>query len=169
MVSPYDPVPSADCQVCKLEDIDLINCPKCEYDCYCPRCGVCSHCKTDTIAGTDQAYIDSIVDFFKHCLFEEYDGMGFEKAQERASKSLKKNTTCGAWINIDFEGIVLGSIVEGSDAECTPHRLDYPFTRTQYENAIDEIEDQADILWKEANTDEQDDAGQAGGLPSDLG
>ena len=51
------------------------------------------------------------------------------------------------------EGLVLGSIVEGSDAEVTPERLAFPFTDKDFDQAIKNIEFEADMLWKEANGD----------------
>lgn len=47
--------------------------------------------------------------------------------------------------------LVLGSIVEGSDACCVPVELWFPFTGEDLDNAISEIEAEAEWLWLEAN------------------
>lgn len=54
-------------------------------------------------------------------------------------------------------GVRLGSIVEGSDAEVAPVLLRFPFTPDQWEAAIEAIEDEADRLWREENSTENDD------------
>ena len=69
-------------------------------------------------------------------------------------KEIYKNTNCGAWIKILDDGIKIGSIVEGSDAETQTHTLKFPFSVDCFDNAIQDIEKEADILWKEANESE---------------
>jgi hypothetical protein len=69
----------------------------------------------------------------------------------QAEKNLYKATACGAWISFREGFVKVGSIVEGSHAECETHILSYPFTAENWEKAIAEIEEEADILWKEAN------------------
>jgi hypothetical protein len=50
-----------------------------------------------------------------------------------------------------YPGIAIGSIVEGSDAEVEPQILKFPFSRDDWDNAIANIEEEADRLWLEAN------------------
>jgi|GEM_PF-4283682 len=52
-------------------------------------------------------------------------------------------------------GITVGSIVEGSDACCTPHDLAYPFSEDEFYAALQSIEDEAQEIWEEANPDDR--------------
>lgn len=50
------------------------------------------------------------------------DDIGIEykdikEAEQRIDRAVYKGTDCGAWVKFDEQGIVVGSIVEGSDAE----------------------------------------------------
>ena len=51
-------------------------------------------------------------------------------------------------------GITIGSIVEGSDAGVLPSTLHFPFSADDLDAVIQGIEDEADRLWREANTEE---------------
>jgi hypothetical protein len=73
------------------------------------------------------------------------------ETEDQAKRNMYKYTDCGAWIEFDPAGVRIGSIVEGSDAECGTHTLTYPFTAEAYEAAMAEIEAQADELWRAAN------------------
>lgn len=42
---------------------------------------------------------------------------GTEADPKRIDRAVYKNTACGAWARFDSEGIQVGTIVEGSDAE----------------------------------------------------
>lgn len=48
-------------------------------------------------------------------------------------------------------GIKVGSIVEGSDADCTPFTLFFPFTVKEFEKNIRYLEGEAKDLWHDAN------------------
>ena len=48
-------------------------------------------------------------------------------------------------------GITIGSIVEGSDAEVMPSTLYFPFSESDLDATVQDIEDEADRLWHEAN------------------
>jgi hypothetical protein len=50
-------------------------------------------------------------------------------------------------------GIRVGAIVEGPDADATPFTLRFPFTTTQYSEAISELEYECSVMWEEANGD----------------
>jgi hypothetical protein len=54
------------------------------------------------------------------------------------------------------EGITVGSIVEGSDADVGPVFLAYPFTMAQFWSALEDVNAEACALWDEANRDEAD-------------
>lgn len=49
------------------------------------------------------------------------------------------------------DGFLIGSIVEGSDAEVPPEWLPFPFTSDDLDKAVQNIEAEADRLWQEAN------------------
>jgi len=48
-------------------------------------------------------------------------------------------------------GILIGSIVEGTDAEVTPRRLLYPFDDTDLDDAVKCIEVEAQHIWNETH------------------
>ena len=101
-----------------------------------------------------------------------------EQNWEQLERNMYKYTDCGMWIQrltekrVDYEsphieefceapkydhviGIVVGSIVEGSDVDCTPIELRFPFTMKEFSDACDSIEGEADQIWHEWN-DEKD-------------
>jgi len=67
------------------------------------------------------------------------------------AKSVYKGTDCGAWIRVEHDTVSLGSIVEGSDFDTDTISLQWPFTEKCFWDALDEIELEADIMWREAN------------------
>jgi len=73
-----------------------------------------------------------------------------------ASSRLYKATSCGAYIKINMYSIQLGSIVEGCDADVPEHTLHWPFTTEDAEDAIAQIECDADVMWRECNEEECD-------------
>ena len=80
------------------------------------------------------------------------------------SRRLYKATACGAWIAEEVEGVAIGSIVEGSDADCQTHRIKWAdITGNSLQQAIDAIEEEAEELWEEANEEYEDDDPQAMG------
>lgn len=109
----------------------------------------------------------------------------------RYGRSLYKYTDCGPWTSfivpgrgergsVYYEtkeadepqatwwsqctGILIGSIVEGSDAEVQPETLLWPFTAEQLDLAVKNIDEEAGRLWEEANGEEEgeDESGDAG-------
>ena len=85
---------------------------------------------------------------------------GLEGADvRRISRAVYKGTDCGAWLNVDERGLSVGSIVEGSDVDCTTHYLSWGEylgmeegeLRTWLNSALVEIEEEANILWHEWN------------------
>lgn len=44
-----DWIPDCSCPICALNEIFLLECPKCHYDSYCPRCNICDYCGEDTL------------------------------------------------------------------------------------------------------------------------
>jgi hypothetical protein len=45
------------------------------------------------------------------------DNIGSEPDQKSIDRAIYKETDCGAWVRFDDKGIMVGTIVEGSDAE----------------------------------------------------
>lgn len=43
--------------------------------------------------------------------------VGVEPVANRIDRAIYKETDCGAWVRFDTEGLIVGTIVEGSDAE----------------------------------------------------
>ena len=100
-------------------------------------------------------------------------GFGEQKLSD-VKRNTYKFTDCGAWVTeetekrVDYEsphieefndaptcehvtGIVVGSIVEGADAECTPVELPFPFSMEEFSKACNSIEDEAKEIWNEWN------------------
>ncbi len=72
----------------------------------------------------------------------------WSEVRARVEKYVYKYTECGAWVAFkDLPNVTLGSIVEGSDADCTPITLSWPFVEQDWWNALDEIEDEANFLY----------------------
>ena len=99
---------------------------------------------------------------------------GMPLTWEQLERYLYTYTDCGMWIQrltekgVDYEsphieefceapkydhviGIVVGSIVEGSDVACTPIELRFPFTMKEFSNACQSIEDESTLIWEEWN------------------
>tara|TARA_R110000772_G_scaffold249530_2_gene363933 strand:+ start:71016 stop:71327 length:312 start_codon:yes stop_codon:yes gene_type:complete len=74
-----------------------------------------------------------------------------EKSFPEVERNTYKFTNCGAWIKETTKGVVVGSIIEGSDACCEEIVLEYPFNIKEFWQALDQIENEADELWREAN------------------
>lgn len=93
-------------------------------------------------------------------------------------RSLYKSTACGPWVSfivpgygergqVYYEtkdarqldapwwdqciGILVGSIVEGSDVEVDPTRLEWPFTSAKLEEAVRLIDEEANFYWRRDN------------------
>lgn len=82
---------------------------------------------------------------------------GCDETAEAVNRAVYKNTDCGAWINFDETGIVVGTIVEGSDAEYS-ERIDLDgvgeddegtaLLITRFRAAINNCEDFAKEHWE---------------------
>ena len=76
-------------------------------------------------------------------------GKGLEKP-EQLEHYVYKYTDCGAWIVWDDNGVEIGSIVEGSDAEFSERFL-FPVESNELDAWITELEQLCDEAWHEAN------------------
>jgi hypothetical protein len=73
------------------------------------------------------------------------------ESKAQIEKAVYELTECGAWIKFTKDGVELGSIVEGSDAEVGPESLTYPFSIGEIWNTLEGIDNEACALWDEAN------------------
>lgn len=102
-----------------------------------------------------------------------------EDTFSRWGRSLYKATDCGPWVtalcvgreHVYYQseeakqtqwwpqcyGVLIGSIVEGADAEAPPEKVLFPFTQQELEAAIDRVDQSAQELWDLWNTDESGD------------
>jgi hypothetical protein len=80
------------------------------------------------------------------------------KDEEQCKRNVYKYTECGAWIEFKKTGIVLGSIVEGSDEGTSNYELNYKdeFTEEDIQKHIDIIEEEANSIWEWANKENED-------------
>ena len=93
------------------------------------------------------------------CLSDLCDLYGVEADEDKLARAIYKATQCGAWFKVTGqwrERVEIGSIVEGSDEEVEPHDLAFPFKVGEWRQAIQDIEDEADRIWKEVNEDGED-------------
>ena len=60
------------------------------------------------------------------------------RSSEKASTY--KYTTCGAWIEVNKEGISVGSIVEGCDEGTETHELKYPGSIWKFWSALEDVD-----------------------------
>ena len=77
-----------------------------------------------------------------------------DQVGERLNRAIYKGTDCGAWLQAYPGSIVIGSIVEGSDAEFT-EGLDYPFTGDDFDSKLEYLEEQCDYEWHCANEEDE--------------
>lgn len=102
---------------------------------------------------------------------------------ERLGREIYRFTECGAWLSVQLHdgewrhtgnlagiengnvrALLVGSIVEGSDAEVTGSVVDlltdaaYEEVIASLEEEIGDVNDEAGRLWEEANAEEEEDA-----------
>ena len=67
-------------------------------------------------------------------------------------KAIYRGTSCGASCQKIEGGIKVGSIVEGMDGDGTQyHNLTFPFETKEFWDKLQEVEDEAEMLWREHN------------------
>lgn len=73
--------------------------------------------------------------------------------EEQAQRYMYKYTGCGAWLQFEPWGIVIGSIVEGCDfgTATYPLRYEHDFTGEDIQARINAVEKEAEALWEWAN------------------
>jgi len=81
-----------------------------------------------------------------------------DEALAKVARALYKATDCGMFIERltqtpegRISAVVIGSIVEGHDANTESYEFSFPFWITDFNEAIEAIEAEADVMWHEAN------------------
>jgi len=69
---------------------------------------------------------------------------------ESISRRVYKDTSCGAWAKVENGAFVVGSIVEGTDAEVRPEWVELPCSEEDIDRAIENVEAEADFLWSQS-------------------
>lgn len=86
------------------------------------------------------------------------NNIGVEAKPERIDRAIYKGTDCGAWVRFDEQGVMVGTIVEGSDAEFSKRiqvrdlaNLENPekILLERFWNAVQEAEDFSSQVWAE--------------------
>jgi hypothetical protein len=68
-----------------------------------------------------------------------------------AEQIVYKHTACGAWLKFFAGGVRFGSLVEGCEFGTVIYKLEYPFTHLDFYGLLEEVEKEAEALWKWAN------------------
>jgi hypothetical protein len=89
-------------------------------------------------------------------LFALYDATD----KEQLRRKIYRLTDCGASIQFRDNDIAvqITSIVEGSDAEVSSDWLIFPFSEADWQQAVEYVEGEADILYRETNDDDEEDS-----------
>jgi hypothetical protein len=66
-------------------------------------------------------------------------------------KAVFKGTTCGAYVVSEAGQVVVGSIVEGVDYGTEYHILVYPFTLSDFWEALEKVELEAEEIWNDTH------------------
>ena len=72
---------------------------------------------------------------------------------EQLQKTIFKATECGAWVDVTAEGVQVGSIVEGDDAEVTADLLRFPFGENDFWRTLKEVDELACGIWNDMMRD----------------
>lgn len=76
-----------------------------------------------------------------------------EEIMKRLDRAIYKNTSCGAHIQLKLDGILITSIVEGSEAEYSSF-LKFPFSEMAFDDTVELIEDECCAEWHRAAREE---------------
>ena len=93
-------------------------------------------------------------EFLMGTIAEGFCGLPYDAPEHRINKAIYKGTSCGAWVKFDEEGIMVGTIVEGSDAEHS-ERIDLTgiglengdILIQRFSDALERCENFADEVW----------------------
>jgi len=70
---------------------------------------------------------------------------------ESVSHRIYKDTACGAWVATTGLAVQVGSIVEGTDRCTEVHDLPFPFQKEEFWQAVEDVETEADEIWKDTH------------------
>jgi hypothetical protein len=93
-----------------------------------------------------------IHDLFELC--EDVVGERFhtvERCCQEISRALFKGSNSGISFVPTETGIVVAGYCEGTDRECAPHRLDFPFTSKEFWAACDQSDEDGEEVWEETH------------------
>ena len=65
-----------------------------------------------------------------------------------------ENTDCGMPISWDDHGVTLVGYVEGADCDGPSETLAFPFTLKDFNDTVDALEAEADVMWHEWNDED---------------
>jgi len=71
-----------------------------------------------------------------------------ERCLVDVERNTYKHTSCGAYFIYTGETVAVGSIVEGVDYGTEHRALSFPFSIDEFWDALKEVEDEADEIWK---------------------
>lgn len=78
------------------------------------------------------------------------------EVMQRMDRALYKSTACGAFIHLKMDGVLIGSIVEGSDTEFS-NFLRFPFSEMAFDDTLEWLEAACNEEWHAANEEEYED------------
>ncbi|MCA9367463.1 hypothetical protein KC887_04360 [Candidatus Kaiserbacteria bacterium] len=106
--------------------------------------------------------IKNINDLFQNVCFvtqDVADSVSDEVCLRKVGRAIYKNTSCGAFVELasDVEGVVVGSIIEGYDAQATNHTLAFPFGSDEFWQAVESVESEVDEILADLEAQVADD------------
>ena len=78
-------------------------------------------------------------------------GAGEGTCERLVAKHVFKYTQCGCVFVKLPDGVSFAGYAEGSDADCTEHRLTYPFQMADFWSELEEADAEGVALWHESN------------------
>jgi len=86
-------------------------------------------------------------------LAREYgcDDVTEENAAESIKRTVYKYTDCGCSFNCGNDFVAVSGYCEGSDAELTNHRLDFPFKLKEWYDALSSADSEGTEIWKQTH------------------
>lgn len=102
-------------------------------------------------------------EFLMGTIAEGFCGLPYDAPEHQIKKAIYKGTSCGAWIAFDEKGVIVGTIVEGSDTEYY-ERIDLTSIGLEdgkllvqrLRDALERCEDFAEEAWNEVNLEDSD-------------
>lgn len=86
-----------------------------------------------------------------HNLEDLAAGIGCRASEISIAAAVYNGTDCGAWIEWEADGIVLGSVVEGTQLVAAGRYLRFPFTMDQFWAVLGEVDAAATFVWNQTH------------------